>query len=298
MILVTGGSGQVGHALASELPRAGFKGVQVFSGRNELDLGDADQLRRSIRSLAPQVIINPAAYTAVDQAESEDKRAMQINGHAPHVLAEEAKRLGALLVHYSTDYVFPGTGTTPYVETDKTGPINTYGQSKLAGEEAIRATGCDAVILRTQWVFSDFGQNFVKTMLRLGAERETLRIVADQIGSPTSALFLARMTAHALHTLTKEGGRAGKLGTYHLACSGWTSWYEFAKAVFTKAKGRGAKLKVNLVEPILTADYPTPARRPHNSRLACEKFQKAFDVPKLQSWDAALDEALASLVHS
>lgn len=284
VILVTGTSGQVGHALLKTLG---------LPAQQRVDFNDLSALARLVRELRPSIIVNPAAHTAVDKAESEEALAFKVNAEAPGVLAEEAKRLGSLLIHYSTDYVFDGSGAGPRKEDAKTGPLGVYGRSKLAGEDAIRAVGGDHVILRTSWVFSDHGNNFVKTMLRLGSEREELRIVGDQIGAPTSAAFLADMTAKIIAKVGRSSA-ADVSGLYHLACSGETSWHGFAEEIFRQARAAGMKLKVNRVESIPTEAYPTPARRPKNSRLDCSKFARTFDT-ELMTWQQALAPVIASL---
>jgi dTDP-4-dehydrorhamnose reductase len=297
IFLVTGAGGQVGHALLKVLPELGdVVATDVGNAPNvrQVDFTDASALVDLVRAVKPSVIINPAAYTAVDKAEAEAELAHKINAVAPGVLAAEAKRLGVPLIHYSTDYVFDGSGSAPRREDASTGPLSVYGRSKLDGELAITASGANHVILRTSWVFSEHGHNFVKTMLKLGAEREELKIVADQIGAPTSAAFLADMTV----TVIKQGMAAGfsaKSGTYHLACAGETSWHGFASEVFRQGRERGATLKVQRIEPIPTEAYPTPARRPKNSRLDCTKFERAFAVGR-PTWHQALSRVMADLM--
>lgn len=303
-ILVTGAGGQVGSKLLTELKPFGrivatdAQTVVVPAGTefHALDLTDSDRLTDFVRTVRPDAIVNPAAYTAVDKAESEPDLARKVNADAVRVLGIEAKKLKIPLVHFSTDYVFDGAGEKPWVETDRTNPLGVYGQTKLEGEFALAATGCSHVVLRTSWVFSDHGANFVKTMLRLGAERESLRIVSDQIGAPTSAMMLARMSRLILDRAFATGktGFAPFSGVYHLASTGTTSWHGFATAIFAKARMLGFPLKVQSVEPIPTEAYPTPAKRPYNSRLDCTKFIETFGVHP-ETWEAALDEALQGL---
>jgi dTDP-4-dehydrorhamnose reductase len=263
-ILLIGSNGQVGKELQQILPSYG----DIISvARPTVDLAQPDTLRNFIRSKQPQIIINAAAYTAVDKAESEPELAAAINATAPLIIAQESQKLGAFLIHISTDYVFDGNGCSPYQETDTTNPLSVYGKTKLAGEEAIRETCAHHLILRTAWVYGTFGKsNFVKTMLRLGAERQELRVVADQIGSPTWAQDIATVIAQMI-PLTPEIS-----GTYHYTNSGVASWYDFAVAIFEEAQRLGFPLKVERIVPITTAEYPTPASRPTYSVLACEKI--------------------------
>ena len=275
-ILLTGAGGQVGGELKSTLAALGE--VQALR-RAEVDLGDTDAIRRVVRAANPDTIVNAAAYTAVDKAESERDAAFAVNAVAPGVLAEEAKRNGALLVHYSTDYVFDGTKPSPYVEQDAPNPINVYGESKLEGERAIAASGCRYLILRTSWVYGPRGSNFMLTMLRLAKERPELRVVDDQVGAPTSSLEIARATAQLL--------RPGAHGLYHLAAAGQTSWCGFARAILERA---------GIATPVIairTEDYPTAARRPRNSRLDCSRLRADFGVT-LAPWDEALAETMAA----
>ncbi|MEH1927661.1 MAG: dTDP-4-dehydrorhamnose reductase [Nostoc sp.] len=264
-ILLIGNNGQLGKELQQILPDYG----NIISiARPTLDLAQPDTLRNVIRSKQPQIIINAAAYTAVDKAESEAELASAINATAPLILAQESQKLGAFLIHISTDYVFDGNGCRPYQETYTTNPLSVYGKTKLAGEEAIRETCAHHLILRTAWVYGIFGKsNFVKTMLRLGAERQELRVVADQIGSPTWAQDIATVIAEMIPQLTPKIS-----GTYHYTNSGVASWYDFAVAIFEEAQQLGFPLKVEHIVPITTAEYPTPARRPAYSVLACEKI--------------------------
>lgn len=291
-VLVTGAQGQVGRALLEAF--AGSAEV-VACDRGNLDLSSPEMIRKRIREIAPDMIINAAAYTAVDRAESEPELAMAINGRAPGVLAEEARRASSLLVHYSTDYVFDGSKTGPWVEDDATNPLSVYGSTKLAGEEAIRNVGGRFLIFRTSWVYAPGGKNFVLTMLRLGRERDTLNVVDDQVGAPTTAAELARATYTIASGIQdgKFGRHAEWAGVYHMTCSGSVSWCGFARAIFERAPELlGGKLpKVN---PIPTSAYPTPAKRPQNSTLSNEKLRRRFEV-QLAPWESALDEVLAAI---
>ncbi|MFN6559645.1 MAG: dTDP-4-dehydrorhamnose reductase [Nostoc sp. ChiSLP01] len=264
-ILLIGSNGQVGQELQQILESCG----NVISvARPIVDLTEPDSLRSVIRSKQPQIVINAAAYTAVDKAESESEQAYAINATAPLILAEESQKLGAFLIHISTDYVFDGNGCCPYQETDATNPLSVYGKTKLAGEQAIRENCSHHLILRTAWVYGNFGKsNFVKTMLRLGAQRPELRIVADQIGSPTWAKDIAAVIAEIIPHLSLDIA-----GTYHYTNSGVASWYDFAIAIFEEAQQLGFPLKVENIIPITTPEYPTPARRPAYSVLACGKI--------------------------
>ncbi len=291
-VLVTGADGQVGQALLKSF--AGSAEV-IACNRISLDLANADQIREKVREFAPDIIVNAGAYTAVDRAESERELAFAVNGRAPGILAEEAQRASALLIHYSTDYVFNGSKTGPWVEDDATDPLSVYGASKLAGENAIRNAGGRYLIFRTSWVYAPEGKNFVLTMLRLGRERDSLNVVDDQIGTPTTAAELARAT-HAITTGIAEG-KFGKdpvwTGTYHMTCSGSVSWCGFARAIFRRVPELlGGKTPV--VNPIAASAYPTPAKRPQNSVLSNEKLQHRFSV-RLAPWEAALDEVLTAI---
>jgi dTDP-4-dehydrorhamnose reductase len=279
-IVVIGAGGQVGYELARLLPAQG--GV-VALRRSQLDLGDVDAIRRTIRAIRPQLVVNAAAYTAVDQAEHEPELAEAINARAPGVLAEEAKRLGAVLIHYSTDYVFDGTASTPYGEDAPTRPLNAYGGSKLRGEQAIAAAGGASITLRTSWVYGLLGRNFLLTIRRLAAERDELSIVADQFGVPNWARALAQATA----TLVGRGlpDLAERRGLYHLSGTGTTSWFEFAREII------GPVEHPRLV-PITTAEYPTAARRPAYAVLAASKFERTFGFG-LPEWRAMLRDCLS-----
>ncbi len=251
------------------------------------DLMDLDGLRRTVEAVRPHVIVNAAAYTAVDRAESELDLAHRINAEAPGALAQAAAACGAWLVHYSTDYVFDGSGDRPWREDDPPGPLSVYGRTKLAGEDAIRASGCRHVILRTQWVYGVRGGNFARTMLRLARERDVLRVVADQWGAPTGADLIADVTAHIVHRLL-HGGDAPS-GTYHLAAAGATTWHGYATALLASARQRwpDAGWRVQEMVPVTSTDYPTPARRPLNGRLDTTRLQHTFGL-HLPSWEAGV----------
>lgn len=276
-ILLLGKDGQVGWELQRALaPLAELACV----GRQEADLEKPDSLRNCIRDHRPNIIVNAAAYTAVDKAEEDVDRAERVNAGASAVLAEEAHRLGAWLVHYSTDYVYDGAKPSPYVETDPTGPLSVYGRTKLAGEEAIRQGHDRHLIFRTSWVYAARGGNFAKTMLRLAGERERLRVISDQVGAPTSAELIADVTALALYRITATDNPIGLAGLYHLVAGGETSWHGYAQYVLTLAQAKGLPLCVipEAVEAIPTTEYPTPAARPLNSRLDTEKLRTTFGV--------------------
>lgn len=293
-ILLTGKNGQVGFELQRALAPLG---EIVAIDQQECNLACADDIRRLVADVAPQVIVNPAAYTAVDKAESEQHLALAINGTAPGIFAEEAARLGALVIHYSTDYVFDGVREGCYTEDDLPNPQSVYGKTKLAGERAVQASGADYLIFRTSWVFGAHGNNFAKTMLRLAAERDSLKIVADQFGAPTSAALLADVTAQALG-LYKRQGRAGfPFGLYHLAASGVTSWHEYAQTVVGAALARGKQLRLSVddVLPITTAEYPLPAPRPANSRLDTSRLRDTFGLA-LPDWHDGLDHVLQQIL--
>lgn len=284
-ILIIGGNGQVGWELQRSLMPLG---TRIVLTRKNLNLGNPDVIRKTIQDIKPNVIVNAAAYTAVDKAESEPELAMQINGIAPGVMAEEAKQLQALLIHYSTDYVFDGTKSSAYHENDVPNPLNSYGRSKLAGEKAIQAIDVDHIILRTSWVYSQRGSNFLLTMLRLMQEKQTLRVIDDQIGSPTWARLIAEATAQIL---TKAGyeQKHGEFesGLYHLSSTGQTSWHGFAVKIAELAKKVGQSLKISDIISITTKEYPTPAARPMNSRLSTTALTERFSLT-MPSWDEAL----------
>src|SRR5947208_2711866 len=270
-IMVTGASGQVGYELARLLPT---HGEVAALDRDQLDLTDADAIRDKVRAIRPQLIVNAASYTPADQGEREPERAETVNARAPAILAEEAKRLGAVLIHYSTDYVFDGIASTPYVEDARTGPLNVYGKSKLHGEHAIAAVDGASITLRTSWVYGLRGSNFLLTIRRLAAERDELRIVSDQFGVPNWSRALAEATAQlvsrGLSALTERAG------LYHMSATGSTSWFDFARAIV----GNAARPRV---VPISTADYLTAARRPAYAVLSSAKLERSFDV-KLPDW--------------
>ena len=293
-ILVTGVSGQVGHDLMRTLaPLGEVTGLD----RTALDLASPDAIRSAVRRLAPDLVFNPAAYTAVDRAESEPEEAMRINGIAPGVLGEECARLGAWLLHYSTDYVFDGAGTRPWREDDPTAPLGVYGRTKLAGERAVAASGCRHLILRTSWVYSLRGRNFLTTMHRLACEREELRVVDDQVGAPTSSAALAEAGAALARRLRDAPPAAG--GVYHMSCAGAVSWCGFARAIVDRLDAVSLALRAPpparrpAVTPIRTEDYPTPAARPRNSVLDNGRLARDFGIA-LPAWEAALDALLAS----
>ncbi|WMY07516.1 dTDP-4-dehydrorhamnose reductase [Paraburkholderia phenoliruptrix] len=274
-ILVTGANGQVGFEVARTLQGLG-KVIAV--DRSTLDLSNLDQVRTVVRDVRPALIVNSAAYTAVDKAEEEFDLAMRINGEAPAVIAEEAKKLGAALIHYSTDYVFNGEKEGAYVEGDRTNPQNAYGHTKLSGERAIAAIGVNHLVLRTSWVYGTRGKNFLLTMLRLGAERPELKVVADQFGAPTWSNTIAALTAHvSAQAFAAEDNAewwSGRSGIYHLCASGATSWHGFASAIFELADLPNRPKTL----PIPASDYPTPAKRPANSRMSNEKLAQVFGL--------------------
>lgn len=276
-ILLIGAQGQVGWELARRLPDLG---QVTATDRATLDLASPDAIRRVVRDARPEVIVNAAAHTAVDKAESEPELAMQVNAAAPGILAEEALRSGSLLVHYSTDYVFDGEKPGAYVETDPPNPVSVYGRSKLAGERAIAASGCRHLILRTCWVYGPRGRNFLLTILKAARERPELKVVDDQFGAPTSSAAIAEATKLAI-------GRGE--GTYHLSAAGRASWHGFAQAI---VEGAGLKTPVR---PIPSSDYPTPARRPRNSVLDNSKLKKDFGIV-LPDWREGLREVLPQVL--
>jgi dTDP-4-dehydrorhamnose reductase len=261
------------------------------------DLADLDGLASTVRQVAPQVIVNAAAYTAVDKAESEPEIAFRINAEAPDVLAKEAAALGAWLVHYSTDYVFDGSGDQPKDETTAVGPLSVYGSSKRAGEEAILASGAKAVVFRTSWVYAERGNNFAKTMLRLAQEREQLNVVNDQIGAPTGADLIADVTAHAIRLLLSNDNDA-LAGIYHLTAKGEASWCGFARHVLKHAENAGINLKVSdeQVGAIMTEAYPLPAARPRNSRLDCTRLESVFGL-NLPRWQTGVTRMLNEIIN-
>ena len=286
-ILVLGSQGQVGWELARALLPLG---KVTALGRQGADLANPDALRQAVRACEPNLIVNAAAYTAVDKAETDEAAAMAVNAIAPGILAEEAQHGKALLIHYSTDYVFDGQSNQAYVETDLTNPQSAYGRSKLAGEKAVAGAGCDHLILRTSWVYGARGHNFMHTVLRLAQEREHLRIVADQTGAPTWSRWIADATAHvARQAMDKRAVQAFQSGTYHLACAGATSWHGFASAIIEQHRllYPAVELAVQAIEPIPTAEYPLPAKRPANSRLDCHKLAADYGIAA-PDWQQAL----------
>jgi dTDP-4-dehydrorhamnose reductase len=292
-ILLLGKNGQVGWEAQRALAPLGEVVALDRSGRDGLcgDLGQPDALAATVRELAPAVIVNAAAYTAVDKAESEPALAQRINADAVGVLAREAAALGALLVHYSTDYVFDGSGERPWREDDATGPLSVYGTTKLAGEDAIRDSGCDHLIFRTSWVHAARGGNFARTMLRLAAERERLTVIDDQIGAPTGADLIADVSAHAIRSTLADSSLCG---TYHLAASGQTSWHGYASFVIEAARAAGRPLAVREIAPIPTSSYPTPAVRPLNSRLDTTRLRIRFGL-HLPDWREGVSRMLVEI---
>jgi dTDP-4-dehydrorhamnose reductase len=302
-ILLTGKTGQIGAKLAVLLPRLG---EVAACDHHELDLSKPAHIRRAIRDVRPNMIVNAAAYTSVDQAEREERQARIINVDAPALMAEEAKRIGALLVHYSTDYVFDGSSSFPYAETDQPNPISVYGKTKLAGEEAIRAVGAPHLIFRTAWVYGTTGRNFMLTILRLATEREELKIVCDQLGAPTWSHEIANGTTKVLLELSREGRKTiSKFrGIYHMTAAGKTSWFEFAKAILEEAcqmpRGipwfetatKGQPLVTRRVTAIPTEEYPTPARRPAYSVLSNSRLKQDFGL-ELPDWSLQLHAVFA-----
>lgn len=290
-IAVTGRNGQVVTALIERAPAAGIEIVPL--GRPELDLATPASIGPAIAAAAPELVVSAAAYTAVDKAESEPELAHAVNAVAPGAIGEAARALGIPVIHLSTDYVFSGDKSTPYVEMDPTGPATAYGRTKLAGEQALAAATDNHLILRTAWVYSPFGANFVKTMLRLAKDRDEVRVVADQQGCPTSALDIAAAILALAPRLAGSMPAAAPRGIFHLTGSGEASWAEFATAVFAESAALGGPSA--RVTPISTADYPTPARRPANSRLATEKLKAAYGIA-LPEWPDSLRETIRRLV--
>ena len=291
-ILLFGSNGQLGWELRRSLAPLG---ELIAPARSDAggDLGNLDAIAAKIRHVAPDIIVNAAAYTAVDKAETEAALAHTINAAAPGVMAAEARKLGAWLVHYSTDYVFDGSGTAPWRETSPTGPLSVYGHSKLAGEQYVAAWE-KHLILRTSWVYAARGQNFARTMLRLAQERDSLKVIADQIGAPTGAELLADVTAHALRTLQIKPELAG---IYHLAAAGETSWHGYAchAIEFARSQGVAIKVKPEDIQPIPATEYPLPAARPYNSRLDTQKFRNAFGLA-LPDWQHGVERMLSEIL--
>jgi dTDP-4-dehydrorhamnose reductase len=288
-ILLTGKTGQVGYQLERSLQGLG---EVIALSSTQMNLSDLDQVRDVVRGIKPHLIVNPAAYTAVDQAEREPELAMRINGEAPGVMAEEARSLGAAMIHYSTDYVFDGSKQGGYTEEDIPNPLNVYGRSKLAGERAVQAAGIPHLILRTSWVYGMYGKNFLRTVMRLAQERDELRIVADQYGAPTWSRTIADTTAHIIarlqatvradHAAIKHDAWQEHAGLYHLTAQGHTTWYGLTKAILSHS----SIVKKPLVTPIKSDEYPSPARRPTNSVLSCERLIGTFC--SLPEWEIAL----------
>jgi dTDP-4-dehydrorhamnose reductase len=290
-LLIFGKDGQVGRAAQRLLPRLG---EVVALGRSEADFESPGSLAGIVGRVQPDVVVNCAAYTAVDAAEQDRERAFVINGEAVGALGKAAKQNGALVVHYSTDYVYPGTASGPQAETDPTGPLSVYGQSKLAGEDLLAKSGADSVILRTSWVYADEGKNFPLTILRLAREREELSVVADQIGAPTAADLIADVTAQILPQVRAD---KSKTGIYNLSPTGETSWYELARFLIAGAIAAGAQLKMgpDAVKAIGSRDYPTKAARPGNSRLDTSKLRAAFGLA-LPPWQEGVSQLVRTLV--
>lgn len=288
-ILVFGRVGQVGWELRHKLACLGEVQSVDFP---EIDFSKPETIRDAVRFANPTVIVNAAAYTAVDKAEAVPEPAWAINATGPGVIAEEAKRLGAVLVHYSTDYVYDGSKESPWVESDLPNPLNVYGQTKLAGDEAIQAVGGDHVILRTSWVYGARGSNFLLTMLRLAKDRPELRIVDDQTGSPTTSECIAQATADILAQVLSPGagGMAGRSGVYHLTSAGATTWFGFAKAFLS------GQAECPTLTPIRSSEYPVPAKRPVNSVLSCERLAQTFGV-YMPSWERSLELVLETLAE-
>ena len=299
-ILLTGINGQVGRALMQADALNKNPAIRLVAlSREQLDLTNSDAIRRVVREVKPTLIINPAAYTAVDKAESEPELAFAVNAVAAQTLAEEAARLQAAIIHFSTDYVYDGTKPTPYVEADAVNPVSVYGKSKLAGEDAIRAVGLPHLILRTSWVYGAYGKNFLKTILRLAAERDALRIVGDQFGAPTSSQSIAEGVVALINTWQTQA--ESQTGVYHLTNTGETSWYGFSCAIIDSYNGLkqqrdwpALKATAGHVSSIATAEYPTPAARPENSRLITTKLNQTFGV-YLPTWQHALQQVLQEI---
>ncbi len=294
-ILLLGKNGQVGWELQRSLAPLGELIALDHDSKDFCgDFTDLDGLAQTVRAVAPDVIVNAAAHTAVDKAESEPELVRTLNALAPGVLAQEARRAGAWLIHYSTDYVFDGGGEKPWLETDPVAPLSVYGATKLEGEQLILQSGCQHLIFRTSWVYGARGGNFAKTMLRLASERESLSVIDDQIGAPTGADLLADITAHAIRTVRQ---RPELSGLYHLVAGGETSWHGYASFVIDFARCAGIPLKVapDAIKPVPTSAFPTAARRPHNSRMDTTKLQHAFDL-KLPAWEIGVARMLSEVL--
>ncbi|OOR90247.1 dTDP-4-dehydrorhamnose reductase [Moraxella caviae] len=298
-ILLLGKNGQVGYELQRALsPLGNLIALDRSTNTQGLcgDVSDFAAIRHAFDVVQPDVIVNASAYTAVDKAESEQENANLINHLAVAHLANCAKNANALLIHYSTDYVFDGTGSTAWVETDSTNPINIYGATKRDGELALAESGADFMNFRTSWVYGVHGNNFIKTMLNLAKTKDTLSIINDQIGAPTSAHLIADTTAHAIAHYLNHDDKKALVGHYHLAPQGETSWYDYAKLIFKTARSLGADLAIQTVNPIATSDYPTPAKRPHNSRLNTQKLERTFGIA-LPNWQDEVVRTVALLVQ-
>lgn len=300
IILLTGVNGQVGHSLFHALQGKLAKHYNLHAlTREQLDLTRPDEIRRVVHEIKPNIIINPAAYTAVDKAESEPELALAINATAPQILAQEAAKLNASMIHFSTDYVYDGKKNGAYIETDLVNPVSVYGESKLAGEDAIRAVGLPHIILRTSWVYGAYGKNFLKTILRLAAERENLSIVADQFGAPTSSESIALAATQLLQNWLVND--AAQTGVYHFTNAGATSWHNFSCEIINEYNGLcvskqwpALKVMVENISAITTADYPTPAVRPTNSSLDNTKLLRTFGVA-LPTWQQGLQQVMRSM---
>ncbi|WP_286933736.1 dTDP-4-dehydrorhamnose reductase [Leclercia sp. UBA5958] len=291
-ILLFGKTGQVGWELQRALaPLGNLIALDVYSQEYCGNFSNPEGIAATVRAIKPDVIVNAAAHTAVDKAESEQEFAQLLNASSVEAIAIEAAKIGAWVVHYSTDYVFPGDGETPWKETDATAPLNIYGQTKLDGEKALQANCPKHLIFRTSWVYAGKGNNFAKTMLRLAKERSELSVINDQVGAPTGAELLADCTAHAIRAALIRPELAG---LYHLVASNTTTWYDYAALVFDEARKAGIELAIEKLNAVPTSAYPTPALRPHNSRLNTEKFQRNFGLT-LPSWDVGVKRMLAEL---
>jgi dTDP-4-dehydrorhamnose reductase len=296
-ILLLGKNGQVGWELQRALAPLGEVIALDFDSPGPLsaDFSRPESLAATVRAVAPQIVVNAAAHTAVDRCESEPELARALNAAAPAVLGREAAAVGAWLLHYSTDYVFDGSGDVPWVEDAPTGPLSVYGATKLEGEQAIRASGCRHLILRTSWVYAARGGNFARTMLKLAKERARLTVIDDQIGAPTGADLLADVSAHVLRSAL---GRAELAGTYHAVAQGETSWHGYARHVieFARAAGQPIQVAADAIEAVPTSAFPTPARRPHNSRLNTRKLRDAFGLT-LPAWQAGVERMLTEVMN-
>jgi dTDP-4-dehydrorhamnose reductase len=295
-ILLFGKNGQVGWELQRSLAPLGELVALGHDSKDHCgDFTDPDELARTVRMVAPDVIVNAAAHTAVDKAESEAELAHTINTLAPGLLAQEALRTKAWLIHYSTDYVFDGSGDKPWLETDAIAPLNVYGTTKLEGEQLIRGSGCNHLIFRTSWVYGARGGNFAKTMLRLARERDSLDVINDQIGAPTGADLLADVTAHAIRAALQNPELSG---LYHLVAGGETSWYGYASYVIDFARRAGVDLKLapDAIKPVPSSAFPTPAKRPHNSRMDTKKLKRNFEL-NLPSWEIGVARMLSEVLE-